>query len=281
MFDKRGSFQQPGRSTRQCVMTRRRLIAGLPLVALGARAAGGAAPLKVGAALPDPPFELMTKDAMNKDVPAGFDVALMGGIAAKLGRAYQLVRYEGADFNGIFAGLDSGAYDCVASGTTITPARQKIADFCAPYVVSGQSLVVDASRHPNVHGIADLKGLTIGVQQGNTSEPVADKLVAEHRAARVRVYAYDQIETALDDLSTGGCDAFMKLAPVTAWFVRDRPKLKVVQTGITRERLGICVRKGGAALAHAIGGAQAALQADGTLAALIKQWLGNAAAAPG
>ena len=27
-----------------------------------------------------------------------------------------------------------------------------------------------------------------------------------------------EIETALDDLSTGGCDAFMKLAPVTAWF---------------------------------------------------------------
>ena len=99
------------------------------------------------------------------------------------------------------------------------------------------------SRHPNVHGIADLKGLVIGVQQGNTSQPVADKLVAEHRAARVRVYAYDEIEKALDDLSTGGCDAFMKLAPVTEWFVRDRPKLKVVETGITRERLGICVRK--------------------------------------
>ncbi len=88
-----------------------------------------------------------------------------------------------------------------------------------------------------MHGIADLKGLVIGVQQGNTSQPVADKLVAEHRAARVRVYAYDEIEKALDDLTTGGCVAFMKLAPVTQWFVRDRPKLKVVETGITRERL--------------------------------------------
>jgi polar amino acid transport system substrate-binding protein len=148
-------------------------------------------------------------------------------------------------------------------------------------VVSGQSLVVDSSRHPSVHGIADLKGLVIGVQQGNTSQPVADRLVAEHRAARVRVYAYDEIEKALDDLSTGGCDAFMKLAPVTEWFVRDRPKLKVVETGITRERLGICVRKGNAALAGAIGKAQAALTADGTLATLIKQWLGKGAAAPG
>jgi len=96
----------------------------------------------------------------------------------------------------------------------------------------------------------------------------------------VRVYAYDEIETALDDLSSGGCDAFMKLAPVTAWFVRDRPKLKVVETGITRELLGICVRKGDTALAGAIGKAQAALMADGTIPGLIKQWLGTGAALP-
>ena len=259
-------------------MKRRHLLAALPLLAtsaLGAGLARSAAPLRVGAALPDPPFEFMAEKG-----PAGFDVSLMQRIAEKLGREWQLVPYKGSDFNGIFAGLDAGAYDCIASGTTITPERQKIADFCAPYVVSGQSLVVDTDRHPNVHGIADLRGLVIGVQRGNTSQPVADKLVAEHRAARVRVYAYDQIEQALDDLSTGGCDAFMKLAPVTEWFVRDRPKLKVVEVGITRERLGICVAKKNTALRQAIGKAQAALMADGTIAALIKQWLGNGARLP-
>jgi polar amino acid transport system substrate-binding protein len=260
-------------------MKRRRLLAALPLFAadvLSPRIAKGAPPLKVGSALPDPPFELKTKDG-----PIGFDITLMQRIAEKLGRIWQLVPYEGADFNGIFAGLDAGSYDCIASGTTITPARQKIADFCAPYVVSGQSLVVNTSRHPNVHGIADLRDLVVGVQQGNTSQPVADKLVAEHRAARVRVYAYDEIGQALDDLSTGGCDAFMKLAPVTQWFVRDRPKLRVVETGITREQLGICVRRGNTALRDAIGKAQASLMADGTLSALIKQWLGKGATAPG
>jgi polar amino acid transport system substrate-binding protein len=260
-------------------MKRRHLLAALPLLAtgvFGARIAKGAPALKVGAALPDPPFEFMTKDG-----PAGFDVTLMQRIAEKLGREWQLVPYQGADFNGIFAGLDSGTYDCIASGATITPQRQRIADFCAPYVVSGQSLVVDASRHPSVHGIADLKGLVIGVQQGNTSQPIANKLVAEHRASRVRVYAYDEIEKALDDLSTGGCDAFMKLAPVTEWFVRDRPKLAVVETGITREHLGICVRKGNTALRDAIDNVQASLMADGTLTALIKQWLGKGATVPG
>jgi polar amino acid transport system substrate-binding protein len=257
-------------------LTRRELLAVVPMLATSAFAGRGAAaalPLKVGAALPDPPFEFAGKDG-----PSGFDIALMQRIAAKLARPWQLVRYEGADFNGIFAGLDAGRYDCIASGTTITPEREKIADFCPPYAVSGQSLVVDATRHPQVHGVADLAGLVIGVQQGNTSQPVADKLVAEHRAARVRVYAYDQIEKALDDLSRGGCDALMKLAPVTEWFVRDRPRLKVVEVGITRELLGVCVRRGNTALRDAIGKAQSGLAADGTLAALIKQWLGQGAA---
>jgi polar amino acid transport system substrate-binding protein len=127
----------------------------------------------VGAALPDPPFEFMTASG-----PTGIDVTIMQRIASQLGRTWQLVRYTGADFNGIFAGLDEGTYDCVASGTTITPDRERIADFCPPYAVSGQSLVVDPNRHPNVHGIADLKGLVIGVQQGDTSQPVADRLVS-------------------------------------------------------------------------------------------------------
>ena len=259
--------------------TRRSLLAALPLYAAGAhgaRTAGAAAVLKVGAALPDPPFEFFT----TKKKPAGFDVALMQRIAEMLGRRWRLLPYKGADFNGIFAGLNDGSYDCVTSGTTITPERQQVADFCPPYAVSGQSLVVDVTRHPDVHSIDDLKGLVIGVQQGNTSQPVADKLVAEHRAARVRVYAYDEIEKALDDLSTGGCDAFMKLAPVTAWFVRDRKKLKVVETGITVEHLGVCVRKGNTALRDAIANAQATHAADGTLPALIKEWLGAGAASP-
>jgi polar amino acid transport system substrate-binding protein len=223
------------------------------------------ATLTVGGALPDPPFELM-----QGGKPAGFDIELTQLIAARLGRTSRLVRYDGSDFNGIFAGLATGAYDCVASGTTITPERQRLADFCNPYAVSGQSLVLDTGRHPDVRSTADLRGLTIGVQQGNTSQPVANRLVGEGKAARVRVYAYGDIEQALADLTTGGCDALMKLA-------RDRPRLKVVQTEITRELLGICVRRGADALREAINEAQRALVKDGTLQRLAAKWLGPGA----
>jgi polar amino acid transport system substrate-binding protein len=259
-------------------ITRRRVIGAMPLLAVSTFAANigkAAEPLRVAAAMPDPPFEFVGDAG-----PAGFDVSLMQRIAKMLGREWRLVRYAGADFNGIFSGLDDKAYDCIASGATITPGRERIADFCSPYALSGQSLVVDPTRHPNVHSIADLKGLVIGVQNGNTSEPVAERLLAEHTVARVRVYAYDEIEKALDDLSTGGCDVFMKLAPVTEWYLRTRPKLEVVQTGITHELLGVSVRKGNTALKNAINEAQARLMKDGTVSALISKWLGTGATLP-
>src|SRR5690242_3793820 len=95
-------------------MRRRRLItllSGAAAVQFGAANVRATAPLRVGSALPDPPFEFWTKDG-----PAGFDIALMQRVAEMLGRNWQLAAYKGADFNGIFAGLDDGTYDCVASG---------------------------------------------------------------------------------------------------------------------------------------------------------------------
>ncbi|MFH5229334.1 ABC transporter substrate-binding protein [Antrihabitans spumae] len=225
-------------------------------------------PLRIGAALPDPPFELYVDGTAT-----GFDIEFTRAIARVLGRAWELVPYKGTDFNGIFAMLDDGVVDCIASGTTVTPGRREMADFCSAYFQSGQSIAVDTERLPHVRGIDDLDGLTIGVQQGNTSQPIADALVAKGRAAAVRAYDYHDIDKALDDLSSGGCDVVMKLAPVLTWLVRDRPKVEVVQRDISHEEIAIAVRKGDDRLRGLIDDAQRALAADETLARLAEQWL--------
>src|SRR3954454_23750576 len=160
--------------------------------------------LRVGAAYPDPPFNGMPDDG-------GLDIDLMTAIADKLNMRVEFVPYDGADFNGIFDALDNGDFDCVAAGTTVTPEREQKAAFVAPYLISGQSLAVDTSRLPHVTSVDGLVGLTVGVQRGNTSQRIAEELVANGKAARVRVYDYGGIRSALTDLSTGGCDAFMKL----------------------------------------------------------------------
>ncbi len=196
--------------------------------------------LRVGAAFPDPPFNGMPDDT-------GLDIDLMTELAEKLGATVEFIPYEGTDFNGIFDGLGS-EYDCVTAGTTVTPEREKKAHFVPPYLISGQSLAVDTRRLPQVTSVDDLEGLTIGVQQGNTSQPIADRLVAEGKAARVRVYDYGTIRTALTDLTTGACDAFMKLAPVLTELVKPIPGVEVVQRGISVENIAIAVARNDQAL---------------------------------
>src|SRR6478609_7178722 len=213
--------------------------------------------LRVGAAYPDPPFNGMPDDG-------GLDVDLMTAVADKLNMRVEFVPYVGADFNGIFDALAAGDFDCVAAGTTVTPD-----------LISGQALAVDTRRLPGVRSVGDLEGLTIGVQQGNTSGPIAEKLVADGAAARVRVYDYGSIRTALDDLTTGGCDAFMKLAPVLAELVKPFADVEVVQRGISTENIAIAVGLGNQELLARITVAQAELEEDGTLQRIRRKWLGN------
>src|SRR5689334_5623687 len=96
-------------------------------------------PLRVASAFPDPPFEVPGPP------PAGLDVDLMTAIARELGRPYELHHYEGADFEGMYGRLAAGRFDVVASGATVTDHRRALARFCAPYLRSGQSLVVDVA----------------------------------------------------------------------------------------------------------------------------------------
>jgi polar amino acid transport system substrate-binding protein len=224
--------------------------------------------LRVGAAFPDPPFNGMPDDS-------GLDIDLMRAIGDSLGATVEFIRYEGRDFNGIFDALNDGAFDCVTAGTTVTPEREKKAAFVPPYLISGQSLAVDTKRHPRVRSIDDLDGLTIGVQQGNTSQPIAEHLVAEGKAAGVRVYDYGSIRSALTDLTTGECDAFMKLAPVLTELVRPLAHVEVVQRGLSVENIAIAVASTDQALLGRLTVAQAELEDDGTLQQIRRKWLGN------
>jgi polar amino acid transport system substrate-binding protein len=224
--------------------------------------------LRVGAAYPDPPFN-GTPDG------GGLDVDLMTAVADKLGMSVEFIPYEGADFNGIFDALNAKDFDCVAAGTTVTPDREKKADFVPPYLISGQSLAVNTRRLPTVHSVDDLEGLTIGVQHGNTSLPIAEQLVADGKAAGIKVYDYGNIRTAVDDLTAGGCDAFMKLAPVLTELVKPIADVEVVQRGISTEDIAVAVGLGDQELLARISVAQAELEEDGTLQRIRRKWLGN------
>ena len=220
--------------------------------------------MRIASAYPDPPFEV------DRAERSGFDADWTRALCAELGEPWEPVFYEGDNFEGIFAGLGRD-YDCVASGTTVTEHRRSLALFCAPYLRSGQSLVVNVERRPAVRSVRDLTGLTVGIQRGNTSDLIARTLDLGH----IEYYAYRDIPKALDDLEAGRIDGVLKLAPVMHAMTRGRPALKVVQEGLSEELLAVCVALGDEARRQKIDEAQRALAKRGELRRLADRWLAD------
>jgi ABC-type amino acid transport substrate-binding protein len=224
--------------------------------------------LVVASAYPDPPFDLRENGSTS-----GFDIELMRAICAQLGLALRPVSYTGDDFNGIFAGLAKRSCDAVISGTTITPERAAIVRFSEPYLEFNQGVAVNRRLTPNVSTVADLRGLTAGIQSGNTSDIVARRLKADGTIADIRYYPYDGIAAALDDLEVGRIDLVIKLFPVISWLVKDRPQLSVAIEVPTHEKLGIAFAKDNEELCDAVNHAIATLRANGEFARLQARWL--------
>jgi polar amino acid transport system substrate-binding protein len=220
--------------------------------------------LIVASAYPDPPF-----DVIEGGAPGGFDIELMGLICAQLGLMLQPVRYSGDDFNGIFDGLAQRTCDAVTSGT---PERAAIVLFSQPYLEFNQGVAVNRQVTLNAASAADLRGLTAGIQSGNTSDAVARRLLAEGAIAGIKYYPYHGIATALDDLEAGRIGLVIKLFPVISWLVKDRPKLRVAFQVPTHERLGIAFARDNEALCAAVNRALATLHDNGEFARLKARW---------
>jgi len=224
--------------------------------------------LIVQSAYPDPPF-----DIMENGTATGFDIELMRAVCKELHLAMRPVAYTGDDFNGIFDALAKGECDAVISGTTITPERAAVVLFSQPYLEFNQGIAVNAARTPRLTSTADLRGLTAGIQSGNTSDRVARDLLAQGHIAGIRYYPYHGIGSALDDLEAGRIGLVIKLFPVISWLVKDRPQLAVALQVPTREKLGIAFAKDRADLCGAVDAAIKTLRGNGMFARLQAKWL--------
>jgi polar amino acid transport system substrate-binding protein len=228
--------------------------------------------MTVASAYPDPPF-----DIMQDGTATGFDIELMRAVGEQLGLTIRAVPYDGDDFNGIFDGL-GGTCDAVISGATITPERAAMVLFSKPYLEFNQGVAINRTLTPKVATVGDLRGLTAGIQSGNTSDLVARRLLAQGHIAGIRYYPYHGIGAALDDLQTGRIGLIIKLFPVISCLVRDRPDLAVAMQVPTHERLGIAFARDRGDLCQAIDTAIQTLRENGTFARLHTTWFGDNAA---
>lgn len=239
-------------------------IALAPIFANGSKeSAEGSKTYTIAANCEWPPFEYVDESGNI----VGFEIDLVKAIGEKMGVN---ITVKNVAWDGIFAGLQTGMYDAVASGVTVTEERKETMDFTTPFVSLDQAILVKkgsaAYKDQN-----DLVGKSVGVQNGTTGH------FAVQEAGIKNIKNFDAIPEAVLDLANGNLDAVVCDSLVANDYVLSNEsyagKLEVSGhlTNTDVEDIAICVKKGNPFLNILEEGYQKCL-ADGTVDKLKAQY---------
>ncbi len=240
--------------------------AAFALAASSAYAADlGGATLKVGSDTTSPPMESID-EATGQIV--GFDVDVVNAICVKINCKAEFVT---TGWDGIFAALDQGQFDLVASGVSITEERKAAMDFTEPYIINRQAILIRVEDDGLVVGDFEGGGKKLAAQANTTDAALAETIVGKDN-----VQAYDSFNAAILALQNKDVDGVViNGANAGAYEQQFAGQLIAGVKDLQSDPLGLVFRKGDGNV-EAFNEGLAAIRADGTLDQLIaKYWAAN------
>ncbi|MDY4697895.1 MAG: basic amino acid ABC transporter substrate-binding protein [Selenomonas montiformis] len=220
--------------------------------------------LRVGMDASYPPFGSQNQETKDYE---GFDVDIIRAIAAEEGFDVEI---SNRSFDGLIPALQSKEIDIAINDITITDDRKQSVDFSQPYYIAGLGIVVRADND-TVHTAEDLQGKALGVSIGSTGEEAARKIPG----ANVRVF--NAINEAFLEVQNGGVDAVVNDIPTNEYYVSHAggKHVRTAEVALTKEYLGIAVRKGNHELLEKIDNGLAKIKANGKFTEIYKKWFGK------
>lgn len=202
----------------------------------------------------------------ESDQLVGFDVEVAQAIAQKLGVKATFVESE---WDGIFAGLDSGRYDLAANGVEITSERAEKYDFTTPYGYIRTALVVRGDN-ADIQSFEDLNGKRTANSIASTYMTLAEGYGAE-------AVGVDTLDQTIQMVLSGRSDATLNAEVSVYDYLRAHPDANIKVAALTEEasQVSIPVRKGEPALLAAINQAIEELAAEGELSRLSQKYFGS------
>jgi len=207
------------------------------------------------------PFE--SKDATGKVV--GFDIDLGNAICAKLQAKCVWVENN---FDAIIPALQARKFDAILSGMYMTEKRKEQIAF-TDKIYNGPVFLVAHKNSPIKPDVEQLKGKTIGVEQGSAQETYANK---NWRSAGVNVVAYQGADLVVQDLESGRIDGAVLSGVMAEYSFLNKPQGKdfaMIGGALQDQQLfgagaAIGLRKDDSELREALNGAISQIIADGT-----------------
>lgn len=227
---------------------------------------GDAAVWKVCSDLPYEPFEMKGEGPRGLEY-TGFDIELLDAIAEDQNATLDITD---SDFDTIFASVNAGNCDIVASAVTITPEREKNSLFSDPYFDADQSLLVPADS--DVASLDDLADKTIGVQTGTTGETYAN----ENKPDGATVKSYPDASALFAALEADEIQAVLQDLPVNSDRAQKSDTVTVVETFKTGEQYGFAVAKDNTEVQGELNAGLKAAKDDGTYDEIYEKYFPNA-----
>lgn len=195
----------------------------------------------------------------------GYDVEVARAICDILGVKANILPCQ---WDGIFAGLETGNFDVAISDVTVTEERAEKYDFSTPYAFSRVSLIV-RSDNEDIKSFEDLKGRTTCNTITSIYAQIAEQFGAE-------VTPVDDLAQTLMLVEQGRIDATLNNNTAFIDYMTTRPDapFKIVDNYEEAENIAIPVMKGEEALLNAINDALAQLAENGTLTELSMKYFG-------
>lgn len=197
----------------------------------------------------------------------GYDVEVAQAVADKLGVKASFV--EG-DWDGLLAGLDSGRYDIMVNGVSVTADREEKYDFSVPYAANRTAVIVSGDDD-SIQSMDDLEGK----HTANTITSTYAAIAEEHGA---EVTGVDDLNQTFELLLSGRIDATLNDEVAFYDYIKNHPdaNMKIAVLSDDVVNVAIPMRKGEETrtLREAVDKALGELAADGTLSALSEKYFG-------
>lgn len=212
-----------------------------------------------------PPYEFME----NGEI-VGIDAEIAKAITDKLG--YEL-KIENVDFDSLIPGVQTGKYDFVMAGMTVTEDRLEQVNFSDTYATGIQSIIVKEGSH--ITSADDLKAEgannKVGVQLTTTGDIYCTDDI--ENAGLGTVERYPKGADAVMALVSGKIDCVVIDNAPAKVFVENNEGLKILDTEYVEEDYAIAVAKENEELLNEINGALVELINDGTVAEIIEKYI--------
>lgn len=222
--------------------------------------------LRVGVEAGYMPFEMRDK---RGDL-IGFDVDLARLMAKYMGVKLRLVNTQ---WDGIIPALLTGKFDLLMGGMTITMERNLQVNFTDPYIVIGQSVLLNNKHRDAIKSYKDLNDpkYTITTKLGTTGDIAARKYLP-----KARIKQFESEADAAMEARSGRADALVYDLPFNVIYRAQNPdKLIHLAEPFTYEPLAWAVRKGDPDFLNWLNNFLRLIKGDGTYDALYKKWFEN------